>query len=335
MQNVETTYILRLFDPKRDRDAIVEAVSLYSQNTPSYERTPSNEILYWFERYNLEFEDRLMLFGFYRNTILIGFAEIVWFHEEKLIILDYMTIHEQYRRNNTFFEFLDQIKYFLEATNLEFDFIVTEIPYSSHNEAPTEASHIWIQLLRLHGFGLVHAKYQQPQLGRYNLESIMPGALMVYTKGGLRPIRKESYLVMVDVILFKHYLRWYKPFHGDKLSRYESSLKKIRSSILSSIDTTHIEVNGAARTLPTTSIPARSRVDFKSFVLPSVLIVTCYMLVLALVGYVFKLPITIVGLLVFLSLLTFFSILAVVSKPAMQVLDRILRLIKRTYDTKK
>ncbi|HEV2853218.1 MAG TPA: hypothetical protein VHC97_10485 [Thermoanaerobaculia bacterium] len=337
MFNIETTYSLRLFEnAKKDESALADALNLYVLHTPPQERTSSNEILYWFSHYNDQFEDRLLLFGFYRNGALIGFAELAWFLEEKIVVLDYMTIQEEYERNNTFFEFLDQLKSFLERNRFEFDFIVTEIPYSSHDAMPDESSRLWIQLLRIHGFGLVHAKYQHPQLGKYNLESATPGALMLFARGGTRSIKKESYILIVDTILFKHYLRWYKPFLGNKISAYESSLRKIRSSIQSSIQGDHVDVNGAARTLPTTPAP-RQQPSFrlKDFIFPSFLIIVLNMLVMAMLAYLLKLPMVTIGFMVVISLVTYFSLLAVISKRALQIFDRLLKFARRSYEVKK
>lgn len=274
MYITEATYSLRLFETSRqDRSALAEALSLYSRSTPPHERTASNEIMYWFDQYNRHFEDRLFLLGFYRNRETIGFAEAVSFCQERLVALDYLSVGEDYERNNILFEFLNQFLYFLDTQPIEYDYIVTEVSYAWPGGEPDEDNELWIDLLRFQGFGVVQASYQIPRLGGSNFESNSPGGLMVFRRHGIKSLKVETYLLFVDTILTKHYLRWYTPFLGHQLGDYQKSLEKIRQEIASSLENKDVlAVNGASPILSTAAVAPKQPV-FRSLDLVTAMVV--------------------------------------------------------------
>lgn len=176
---MKATYELRQIKDSRDKD-LTRALSIYSQNIESIQRTDVREIIYWLDNYNYKFKDRFFILGFYLNNEIIGYSQFVYFEDEKIIAIDYIVIEEIKRRNNTFYQFLEEIRNFLNQENIHFDYLVAEVGYFDETKSPTEKSRSLIRLLKMSGFGVVKAKYFQPMLGKNNFESELMCILMVF-----------------------------------------------------------------------------------------------------------------------------------------------------------
>lgn len=331
---VETTYGIRaLGGVSGDRTELARALGLYAQFTPVSERTSTNEILYWADRYDVEFEDRLLLLGLYRNDELIGFAEVAWFRHEKIVVLDYLTLRDAYWVNSTFFAFLEQIKALIERSGFEFDYIATEIPLEPDGKADAE-SEVWIHLLRTHAFGLVEAHFETPQLGPTNFESHTNAALMLFCQGGTRRIKPDTYRLIAKTILRKHYLRWYTPFLGEQTSDYEASIDQILQRIDTDLDDrTDVSVNGSTRILPTTVPQDATAPPLREFVLPSVAVVLLLVATIAGITYALDFPPSTTALIFGTAVATYLALVAVVSNRAFHVFDRILSVRRHDPDT--
>lgn len=244
---MQTIYDLKKIKNSSDRH-LTRALSIYSQNIDPLIRTDTREIIYWLDRYNRKFTDKFYIVGLYLNDVIIGYGQFVYFVEEKIVFIDYLAIEKQSRKNNTFYEFTDKIKEFLAEENLHYTYILTEVGYYKENNEPTEVTRNLIRLLKMSGFGVVKMDYFQPMLGKNNYETELSTILMLYTENDVKRIKKETFLLIIDTIYFKHYKRWYDAFFQDKehalyISRLDDLKKKIELQIKKK---EFIEINGYA-----------------------------------------------------------------------------------------
>lgn len=331
-----TTYSLTLLEQSEaDHRLLSEALAVYVKSVPYYERTATNEITYWFERYNTKFDDKLLLFAFSQNDVIIGFAEIVHFVSEKILVVDYFTVGNDSESNSSLSEFIEQARAFTEKLGIEYDFIVTELSYNWQSEEPGEVEKIWIAVLKMHGFKLAKASYSQPPLGIDNHESGRPGALMIYSRMPADHIRSETYLLIVDTIYIKHYLRWYEPFLGKGFAGYKSRIRSGQAKIKSQLaDVDLVALNGSKhivtqhRRLPEIAGKDSPQLPMYNFILPSTIAVAVNISLLAAVIKFVDLPPSSAMAIMVVSVLAYISIISVVSKEGAKTLARLIQLIK-------
>ncbi|MES2003136.1 MAG: GNAT family N-acetyltransferase [Bacteroidota bacterium] len=244
---MQSTYDLRRIKSSTDRH-ITKALSIYSQNIDPLIRTDTREILYWLDNYNQHFTDRFYLVGLFLNDTIVGYAQFAYFKEERIIFIDYLAIDKQYRKNNTFYEFLEKLKEFFAEESLYHTYIIAEVGYYKENNVPTEITRNLIRLLKMSGFGVIKMTYYQPMLGRHNYETELSTILMLYTANDIKQIKKETYGLILDTIYYKHYKRWYDKFLSDKEQAiYITRLEQLRSKIEDNMKRKeYIEINGYA-----------------------------------------------------------------------------------------
>lgn len=242
-----TTYEIKQFKNSLDKN-LAKALNIYSQNIEPILRTNTNEILYWLDNYNNQFQDKFHLLGFYVNNELIGFAQIAFFIDEKLVFVDYIVIDKGHRKNNTFYEFVESIRGFIDDQNMMYDYIVGEVGYVNENKEPTDNTRSLIRLLKMSGFGVVKTSYYQPMLGKNNFESELMSVLMIYTASDAKKIKRETFQLIIETIYYKHYKRWFDRFMNEKeQSIYNDRLNKLFANILNETKKKeYIEINGYA-----------------------------------------------------------------------------------------
>ncbi|UAY53232.1 hypothetical protein [Ferruginibacter albus] len=221
-------YELKRFKNSNDGD-LTKALNMYSQNIEPFLRTDTREIIYWLDKYPQKFNDQFIIFGLYLNNDLVGFAQIAYFIEQKIIFVDYIVILREFRKNNTFFEFVEEIRDYLVMKNFQFDYILAEVGGFDDNKEPTNATRNLIRLLKMTGFGVIKTNYYHPRLGKINYESELQSVLMLYTLNEIKTIKKETFFLFLDTIYFNHYKRWYDAFLDEKeRAKYGSSLIKLK-----------------------------------------------------------------------------------------------------------
>jgi hypothetical protein len=133
---MKSTYELKRFKSSSAPD-FAKALKLYSENIEPEYRTDTSEILFWTDNFEKQFGDSFLILGLYLNDVLIGFSEVAVFKEEKLVEVDYIVIDPRYRKNNAFYQFLDQITSFLADENYVFDYVICEVGCYFENREPT------------------------------------------------------------------------------------------------------------------------------------------------------------------------------------------------------
>ncbi len=221
------SYTIKLFENSTSED-FIEALNIYLDEMPSELRTASNEIIYWIDNYNGLFDDKLLVFGFYENENLIGFAQCLYFVKEYFITIDYFVISANYRGNHSFQMIIALLKEFLKKYKFEYNFIVTEIDLENKS---------LMQLLKTNGFGEIQSQYFQPSLGINNYDSLIEAKLLYFPAYEDKVIKKETYKMIIETLYYKHYLRWYSAFLVDKdLESYKSMIEDNKTKIFKNLD---------------------------------------------------------------------------------------------------
>ena len=228
------------------------ALKLYNDNVEPEYRTESNEIIYWLDNFEKTYRNPFYILGLYLNKTLVGFCEMVYFKEEKIVIVDYIVIEKLYRRNSAFYQFTDLISKFIADTGLDFLYVICEVGCYFDNGEPTENSKTLIRLLKMNHFGVVKTPYYVPRLGIKNYESEMRAVLMIYSNNEIKQIKKETYLFIVDLVYYKYYQKWYDKFlNKEEKQEYKMILDALFNNIKNTVKNKEsIEINGFHNLLP-------------------------------------------------------------------------------------
>lgn len=248
---MKSVYELKRFKNSKHPD-VIDALKLYVEYTEPAVRTDTKEILHCLDTWNDSFEDKFYVLGFYLNNTLIGFTELAYFAQEKFIIVDYLVIHKNYRKNNTFYQFVDDITLFLSQEGLEYNYIVAEVACYDENLEPPESSKLLIKLLKLSHFGVVKCNYYVPRVGIYDYESAMRSVMMLYSLNESKQIKRETFFQIVHAIYYKYYQRWHNMFvDEEEKGRYDKELMDLIAKMEKQIDKKKvIEINGLNSLFP-------------------------------------------------------------------------------------
>ena len=247
---MKSSYQLRHIKKSSD-NSIIESLIIYSDNIEPQLRTDSNHILYWIDNYSKHFEDSFYVLNFYLNNEIIGYSQLTHFVNEKIVFVDYIVLDPSYRKNNTFYEFLEHIRYFLSRYVITYDYIFAEVGSFFIDEELSKKSRNIIRLLKLSGFKVIKAKYYHPSLASKISDRRFRSVLMIHTSSSIKSISKVAYLKMIEVIYFKHYLRWYSSFLIEKdLYDYKTGINSIfNKTKLDLKNKKEIDINGYSDTL--------------------------------------------------------------------------------------
>ena len=173
-------------------------LNIYTNLIPPKIRTSSNEIIDWIDEYNIIFEDELLIFSLCYKKQIIGFFQAVYFKKEMFLVIDYIVIEEQYRKNNTLKKFIFLIEDFFK--NYCINFVVIEIILENNK------LHRFLKQKR---FKEVQKEYFHPNMEFYHGEEHIEAKLLYL------PIKDNTLTVdleelIINTIYRKHYLRWYK-----------------------------------------------------------------------------------------------------------------------------
>lgn len=250
---MKSLYELKQYKNSKSTD-LLNALKLYAKYTEPAFRTDTKEIMHCLDTWNKDFEDSFYVFGFYLNNILIGFSELAYFVDEKFVIVDYIVIHENHRGNNTFYQFINDIKDFLHKEGIEYNYIVAEVGCYNEGKEPPENSKLLIRLLKMAHFGVVKCNYYVPRVGINDFESEMRAIMMIYSLNESKQIKRETFFQIVNAIYFKYYGRWHNIFVNDlEKTKYETELRTLISKMEKNLSSKNsIEINGLSGLFPLT-----------------------------------------------------------------------------------
>jgi hypothetical protein len=327
------SYKLKRFASSKSAD-FPSALLLYVRNTPANVRADTNEITYWLDNFQETFSDNFYVFGFYKNRLLIGYAQAAYFQTERIFALDYIALDEKHRANGAFHEFVDQLRDFMEVEHPEYYYGFAEV-VSGSDEQDFESTkgHLLIRLFKHQGFRIIKAPYYQPRVMFDVPESEMKADLMIYSRDELKEISTETYLKIINTIYFKHYLRW-KQIFPETQPQYRKYLETLYTKVKSGVGRNRtILINGHKAVLKTSAQkPVISIHRFISFSIQGLLIIT--LLAAAMLGLkvAFNLSIITLILIYFLSITSFMGVVGIVSKEAREIFGQTLELAKFVID---
>lgn len=231
---------------KSDQKDFIEALNIYSNNIEPNLRTDTREIIYWTDMYAKIFDDKFLTFGLFHNKRIIGFAQLAYFINEKIIFFDYLVIDKEYRKHNTFYQFIEDLREYLNIENMSFDYILAEVGAFQEDMQPSLSARNIIRLLKFIGFKVIKSNYYHPRLGILNYESELKSVLMMYTSADLKSIKKETFNLFIDTIYFKHYVRWYDAFLSEpEKQNYRNGVINLKTKLNKELtEKKTVEING-------------------------------------------------------------------------------------------
>jgi hypothetical protein len=226
-------YELIRFKSSKDQ-YFYEALKIYSSSIDYEQKTSTNEITYWVNNLNKFRKGEILLFALVSNNTVIGFAELSYIKEEKILIIDYIIILETYKSNSAFYSFYSLIISYINDAGFDYNFITKEIlcRYDETQRYLTD-----IRMYELEEFKVANCLYIHPQLEKNNVESEKEALVMIYQKANSNNnLKKETYIQIISYI-YNYYYEWDSPFfknneeNGSYLCRHKNYLNKIIKSL--------------------------------------------------------------------------------------------------------
>jgi hypothetical protein len=228
-----------------DRAALNKALSIFIKNTAQGIRTQSRQIQFKFENPNNP-HGQLYYLALCLDGAVVGFAMLGYFHQRRVVVLDHMAIDAPFRKNGSFYVFASLIRQFIEDQFPEYDFAVAEIAIDADFAADDVGGKAMVRLLRHIGFGQVKVEYTIANMESRDYKQGYKGVLMLRAAKKITKIRSEDLLDIYNVILFEHYLPWFKDFFGASLETYKKHLERLFSNFQRRLaKTAMISINGA------------------------------------------------------------------------------------------
>ncbi|TMN32703.1 hypothetical protein CWC03_22450 [Pseudoalteromonas sp. S2755] len=232
--NLNSHYSLERVVSSKDQKYI-EGLSIYSRYTHPALRTETNTITYWLDNYNKKFDDEFHVLVFSNNEIVIGYTQLTYFVEENIVVIDYISIDERYRKNNTFFEFADQLAQYIESKFPSSSFSVVELALIDQPYHQSDNFELMKKLLGMIGFYELDLDYWQLELSASNHESKVPAHLFLNPRPLHCSLRKETALDLLHMLYIKHYSRWFEVYEEDKVILYKEKAQELYSTTKTSL----------------------------------------------------------------------------------------------------
>jgi hypothetical protein len=181
-------------------------------------RTETNEIVYWRDRYNEEFQetgDRLYVYGLLRENEAIGFALVFYFAASKLVVVDHIAIKELERHFGAFFYFKQMIAQHIADQGHQVDYVLVEIVTSKEGDPHPIKPQLLIDLLKQREFKIVKMRYFTPSIKEGMFQRRIETALMLTRHDRGDRISSATLLSLLHCLLYELYLRWYTPHSKD------------------------------------------------------------------------------------------------------------------------
>jgi len=323
------TYRLKRFMSSTDI-GYSDALRVYTSCIPHEAKTSTNEISYWVDHAKEKSDIADLIFlGFYSNDTIIGYAEIAYIKNERLIIMDYMVIESKYMSNSSFSTFFFLLLGYFVKNDIDYDHIVTEI-LVKFNDTDTKVD--IIRLFENEDFKVINTLYIQPCLETSNLESNKEALLMIYQRNSSRAsIKKETYFRIVKSIYFDHYHTWDNAFYSNDQERNDSynklltDLEKVKSSTNEELSPDEeIRLNGYKNKLVRNNAlpPASSTKAIKNALIFTFVATILIMLILFFLKEL-NMEYTTVGAVSIAILFVIFSFIYLIDKKSGKILEKI------------
>lgn len=333
MIKLESTFKLKRFKTPRDK-GFLEAIKIYEKYFDARSMTDTNEIVYWLEEDYSKYGDNFFCLCLFKDDIVIGYAQLAYFSGEKLIIIDYISIDEAYRRNDAFHVFIYKIKEFIEQEKLSYNYAIAEIVHLSQNGEPSEYSKYLIRLLKLCGFGVVKAQYFQPRLGINNSESDINAILMLKNNSDIETIdsiKVETFTNIIKTIYFKHYARWYS-IYPDSEKKYNEILENDFNKIVEIVKRkTTIKINGYKHLFENNIVDEKSQENILKFTIISISFIVLISILMIVIYKITNIEFQSFVFFYLILLITYFAFLSLFHKRAYKIFTALVSFVRQSF----
>lgn len=244
MQTMKPSFTVRFFEP-RDAESgeLDQALAIYQDCLSPILKTGMNEIRDKVAN-PVSPEGCFYFAALYRSRRPIGFAMFGHYPSSRLLVIDHMAIEEQGRYGAAFYAFTQGLQDFIDSRALVADFAAVELEaHGDYGNGHTDGREM-VRLLSRLGFAEVHTPYAIADLEVASGLRPNPGVLMLKAATRLHRIRRTELLRIYDIILFQHYLPWYRLYRATGKDMYEGYLRGLHASFAEQLQDEYVRVNG-------------------------------------------------------------------------------------------
>jgi len=145
---------LKLIKNSKDSDLLL-GINILNKYIPSNLNINSNELVYWIDNYNKEFNDKLYCYIIKYNNIVIGWFQFTHFID-KFIFIDYFIVEKQYRTNEIMKNIYNLIKNEFNKTKCDSIILECGLEMNQHDAI--------IKLYKKFGFNTFDINYLEPSI---------------------------------------------------------------------------------------------------------------------------------------------------------------------------
>lgn len=298
MEQLENKFTIRRVQRSSDEDYIA-ALRIYNESTPVDIKTNTNEITHWLDKRDSNPPFELLLFILYLDGKIVGFAMMSYLKSNRIVVIDYIALYDQYRVNAVFFPYISLLQSYLNESSYDVAYIVNEVSNKNEGRSIDKESRLFKKLFCLEGFGRVEGKYYTPPLGNSNHESTFDAFLYIKSSDNIKTLTRDTYLNMIRAIYNDYFVVWYGEFlDKEEMGIYQQKIAVCMQSIeksLASNDTLNVAyvecpiLGGAADELTYGVLPAPKKRKLPVMPFLVILIITCPLLVIWLYTFVLEL----------------------------------------------
>lgn len=225
-------FTIRRIEKSTDAD-YAAALKIYNETTPYEIKTNTNEITAWLDRRDSKDPFEPMFFTLYYGSVLSGFAMMTYIKPQRLVILEYVALAQQYRVNTVFFSYINLLESYLNTNQYDVAFILNEVSNRRNGNDIDKESQIFSKLLCVEGYGKIDAPYITPPLGIGNYESSFDAFLFAKSAGDIHALERQTYLDIIKSIYFDYFRNWYDyVLPPNEAKQYAENLNKSYESVL-------------------------------------------------------------------------------------------------------
>ncbi|MGP1568676.1 MAG: hypothetical protein ACTTHM_08145 [Peptoanaerobacter stomatis] len=208
---------------KGDDTNFLKALKIYDNITPVDIKTEPQDIIYWIENKVDNF--KMYIFNLYCDKELIGLAMTTYLPKVKTLILEYIALENNYRKNVVYLSYLNLIGKFFKESKYSINYWLTDINNKNNGKETDSESKILTILLDIEGYKKIDALFLTPELGITDIPGF-EAYFMIKSTDDISSLAKNSYQSIIDNIYFDYYLEWYKGVipTQEEFSKYKQSL---------------------------------------------------------------------------------------------------------------
>ena len=166
---ISSSFTIKRFQSSEERD-FIKALKIYNDTIPVETKTSTNEITYFLDKKEIDNRE-MYFFGLYYNEEVIGYIECGYLFQTKSIIIDYLTLKNEFNINGIFYPLFSLFQQYFSDNLVDYDYIITEVSIRTLAENVDKESYYVRKLLQAEDFRIIDIPYPQPQLGLNNFES--------------------------------------------------------------------------------------------------------------------------------------------------------------------